>query len=661
MKKIIRLLIFLMITVFVSCDDNEPNPNAPVACFTAPTEIIAGISADFSSSCSENAASYAWDFGDGGTSTQANPSHTFSAAGSFTVTLTVTNSDGDSDEDSKSVTVAAPQFIEHSGDITSNETWIEGIHLVIGDVYVDDCILTIEPGAIIRINEGVGIYFGYKGGPSGTTLIANGTATKPITFTSAAATKAAGDWDYIGFFDGASSASSMKYCIVEYGGGYSSSIGEIHLAEVHITIDNSTVQYSEQYGISLSSGAWFESFENNTLKDIGTYPIFISGNYVHTIGAGNSITTNKGILVEGDEFEQSSATWLKQSCPYILWADLYIQAVSGAVLTIQPGVEIQITEGTGIYIAYSGDRFGTLIADGTSQARIKFTSAAPAGSKTAGDWNFIGFYNGSGANSSFNYCDIEYGGGYASYYGQVNIEESGVSFKNCNITNSETYGITLSNDGYFTNCENNTFEDNTVDPIQIEGNYAHTIGAGNTFNTGPGIEVTGDYIDQADATWLKHGIPYIVTEELYLESTTGAKLTIQAGTTVKFAQSSGLYISYNGDTFGTLIAQGTSGNEITFTSAAPAGFENPGDWFGIWFYDGTGAQTILDYCNISFGGGYSTWSGNLTVENGVTGVPTISNCYISDSEAWGIYLGANANPAVTNVTYSNNALGTIGN
>jgi parallel beta-helix repeat protein len=572
------------------------------------------------------------------------------------VTLTVTNSDG-TDESSKDVEVTAPQAMEHSGNITADETWIEGIHIITGDVYVDDCILTIQPGAVIRFNTGTGMYFGYNGGVSGTTLIANGTAVKNITFTSSAATKTPGDWNYIGFYDGASSACSMKYCIVEYGGGYSSYYGAIHLDEVHITIDNSTVQYSEQFGISLTSGAWFVSFTNNTLKDIATYPITLYGNYVHTIGTGNTFTTTKGIHVYGDDFEQSSATWLKLSCPYILDGDLFVQAVTGAILTIQPGVEIQLTEGTGIYIAYSGDMFGTLIADGTSQERIKFTSSAPAGSKTAGDWSFIGFYDGSGSNSSFSYCDIEYGGGYASYYGQVNIEESSVSFEYCNITNSETHGITLSYEGYFVACENNTFEDNATGPIQIYANWAHTIGAGNTFTGGPGIEVSGDDIDHSNAVWLHHQVPYIVLGDIFIQSTTGAKLTISPGTTLKFAQGSGMYIAYSGDGFGTLIAQGTSDNKITFTSAAPAGFENPGDWYGIWFYTGTGAQTILDYCNISFGGGYNEYSGNLTMENDAVGVPTISNCYISDSESYGIYLGNNADPTLTSNTYSNNAMG----
>jgi parallel beta-helix repeat protein len=653
MKQIIRLSIFFLITALVSCDNNEPTPNAPKACFTAPTGIIAGISADFSSSCSENAVSYEWDFGDGGTSTQANPSHTYSEAGSFTVTLTVTNSESDTDEDSKNVSVTAPQVIEHSGNIASDETWIEGVHLITGDVSVDNCILTIEPGAVIKFNEGTSIYFGYNGGASGTTLIANGTSSKPITFTSSLTVKAPGDWNYIGFYDGTSSASSMQYCTVEYGGGYTNDLGAIYLEGTHINIDHCTVQNSKYFGITLNSDSWFGSFTNNTLKDIGLYPIGIHGNYVHTIGTGNTITTTKGIRVYGDYFEQSSATWLNLGCPYILYGDLYIQSATGAVLTLQPGVEIQISDG--IYIGYGSGTFGTLVAEGTAQHRIKFTSTSPAGSKTAGDWGYIGFYEGSGSNSSFAYCDIEYGGGYSAYTGMVNIDESSVSFTNCTFTNSATYGITTGYEGYFEDCENNTFENTPDGPVQIYANWANTIGAGNTFsNTGPGIVVLGDHIDKADATWLKHGVPYIIMGEVYVQNPTGAKLTIQAGTTLKFTESAFLIVAYDG--YGTLVAQGTSENKITFTSAAGAGYENPGDWDGIWFYNGTGAQTILDYCNISYGGGYSDYSGNLILDNTPAGVPTITNCNITYSESYGIYLDG-ASPTMSGNTLSNNALG----
>jgi len=49
-----------------------------------------------------------WDFGDGNTSTQQHPTHTYAADGTYTVTLTVTNSTNDTDSTSKDVTVPGP-------------------------------------------------------------------------------------------------------------------------------------------------------------------------------------------------------------------------------------------------------------------------------------------------------------------------------------------------------------------------------------------------------------------------------------------------------------------------------------------------------------------------------------------------------------------------
>ena len=42
-------------------------------------------------STGQNAISYAWDFGDGNTSTAANPNHTYATDGNYTVKLTITN------------------------------------------------------------------------------------------------------------------------------------------------------------------------------------------------------------------------------------------------------------------------------------------------------------------------------------------------------------------------------------------------------------------------------------------------------------------------------------------------------------------------------------------------------------------------------------------
>jgi len=57
---------------------------------------------------SEEIVEWAWDFGDGATSTEENPTHTYAARGDYTVTLTVTNDEGLSDSTSATITVLPP-------------------------------------------------------------------------------------------------------------------------------------------------------------------------------------------------------------------------------------------------------------------------------------------------------------------------------------------------------------------------------------------------------------------------------------------------------------------------------------------------------------------------------------------------------------------------
>ncbi|RYZ00798.1 MAG: PKD domain-containing protein [Chitinophagaceae bacterium] len=70
----------------------------PTADFTAnnTTSCSAPLTVTFTNN-SVGGATYLWDFGDGNSSTQANPVHTYSATGFYTVTLKVTNAGGCSD------------------------------------------------------------------------------------------------------------------------------------------------------------------------------------------------------------------------------------------------------------------------------------------------------------------------------------------------------------------------------------------------------------------------------------------------------------------------------------------------------------------------------------------------------------------------------------
>lgn len=74
-------------------------PNqSPTATITGPSTATAGAAVSFSGTGSSDPdgsiASYAWNFGDGGTGSGATVSHTFATAGTFTVRLTVTDNGG---------------------------------------------------------------------------------------------------------------------------------------------------------------------------------------------------------------------------------------------------------------------------------------------------------------------------------------------------------------------------------------------------------------------------------------------------------------------------------------------------------------------------------------------------------------------------------------
>ncbi|HSG99222.1 MAG TPA: PKD domain-containing protein, partial [candidate division Zixibacteria bacterium] len=78
------------------------NGQPPIADFSAtPLSGAAPLAVSFTDLSANTPTSWGWTFGDGGSSPLQNPSHTYSAAGVYTVSLTATNANG---SDTKTVT-----------------------------------------------------------------------------------------------------------------------------------------------------------------------------------------------------------------------------------------------------------------------------------------------------------------------------------------------------------------------------------------------------------------------------------------------------------------------------------------------------------------------------------------------------------------------------
>ena len=78
----------------------------PMACATIPSTGTANTAVLFNADCSMDAHHYEWNFGDGSMSMDANPTHTYTTAGMYTVTLmTMSENEKKMDETSGMITI----------------------------------------------------------------------------------------------------------------------------------------------------------------------------------------------------------------------------------------------------------------------------------------------------------------------------------------------------------------------------------------------------------------------------------------------------------------------------------------------------------------------------------------------------------------------------
>lgn len=121
-----------------------PSNNPPTASFTSPNSVCQGTTVSFTDFSTNSPSTWVWNFGDGNTSNQQNPTHTYAAAGSYTVSLTVSNSVG-TNSTSQNITV----YTNPTVTLTSSDT--DNV------VCSNDGLIQLTPTPLNAILTGTGV------------------------------------------------------------------------------------------------------------------------------------------------------------------------------------------------------------------------------------------------------------------------------------------------------------------------------------------------------------------------------------------------------------------------------------------------------------------------------------------------------------------------
>jgi len=330
--------------------------------------------------------------------------------------------------------------------------------------------LTIEPGTEIRINSSYLIFIGGESGDPGA-IEAVGDPNNPITFTS----NITSPWHGL-YFRNTSDDNScvLDYCIVEKTPSHAVRIDSANPTIRHSTIRQSRdgiylfdsspeltgniITGNSRYAIYCSSNTSVPSISGNTLSSDGSNLMRIGAN-VNPVSNIVSGSPDQGILIIKDTITHD-ITWPNYTVPYVIMGNITVKGKDGAdgitSLTIEAGTHIKFN--SNYYFGFGEDSGepGSLIAQGTPDNMIVFTSAKAT--PAPGNWYSLRFYETGSENPLMEYCVVEYGGSYkeAIYIGNTNL-----TLKNSIIRNSSTSGLSVAGTGSSgSNIQCNTFENN---------------------------------------------------------------------------------------------------------------------------------------------------------------------------------------------------------
>ncbi len=563
-----------------------------------------------------------------------------SRSGSVTVTVTAAGTDPDPGPGEEPITVVCDGTGVISEDITTATTITPDCYRVTTNITVS-APLTIEPGTVLEFGSSAGLRIG-----AGGSLRAEGSAVNPIVFTSVS--RDPNDWNGVGIFT-SSSENVLDHVVIENAGRRSTPVNDFNYANFYlaengrVAITNSTFRNAGGGGNGVgvyveSASSELAAFSGNTFGANAAAAMRITAEQLGQLGSDNAFAAEgtlpgaRHILVRGTTI-RTSMTWPAADVPYrIAGANAFIDA-PGETVVIEAGATFEFQSLRGLRLDA-----GTLRAEGTSDARIVFTSA----SGDPNDWAGVGISSNSASNS-FAFVTLENAGQRVTPINDFNYAGLFIDAdSSMSVTDSLFRTTGGGGSGIYVEAasarllafERNAFEANTGPPIRLFANQLDSIGDGNVFGTD--APFGSRYIDvrattiTTDQDWQNHDIPYRFFGNTIVNDPT-ATVTIEAGSTLQFASGAGLRVSA-----GALRAIGTAGDVITFTS----GSGNRGDWRGVGIHSGS-EQNAIQHALFENAGQRNTEINDFNGANlyvAPSGRVAVTDSAFNRSTWWGIYI-----------------------
>ncbi len=591
--------------------------------------------------------------------------------GEYVVLLTISNSVGTSDDE---VTITVSEISEETRILSG--AYDEDLHLV--NIYDDpgeadylvtgnvriDAQLTIDPGVRIEIQEDLFFDISEDG-----LIKATGTMSDGILFTSED-TEGNKYWKGLRI-QSSDSQNRLEQVVVEYAGNSDMDIGPYSSNNrptnvgvddgAVLTIVNSEISNSKGYGLA-ARGTLLEHTGNN-YQNNGRAGIYTHITNTGAIDEESLFTTNdyNGVEIYGSTLEENT-TWSKLNgdLGYKVSGDIEINAE----LSISEGVKVELTEDVFVDVTTEG----VIMADGTDNNKIIFTTAAPESGKY---WKGLRIIS-TDIRNSFDHVVFEYGGNtemsigpYSSQNRQTTVgidDDARISITNSEFSNSKGYGLVVR--GVILEHSANTYTNNSEPALYTQVLNAGIFDDASSFsgNHHDGPQIYGSTLLE-EITWskLEAGAAYKVSGNLEIE----APLLITEGTLIELDEDVLISIDEGsgGSTLdGYIDISGTGSDPVVFTTSNLEGGQY---WKGLRVRT-SDARNSIENAVIEYGGSSEMSIGPYSGQNRATNLGvdasaslTISNSVIRNGKGWGIAAIENASLTVTNVQYQNNVEGEI--